>query len=144
MDPQFVPERMLSVVLDEKMGTAFFRKNALCRAMSPPQKKGGASPSQHLCVQLYFGQAFIIFAALAPPDGTFLRRSERHYSANGGGSIYLRSTIILPELTDDRPCFLWDITYHSCSRLPQIGSDSFLLLGRPSSLGEPRLEANER
>ena len=47
-------------------------------------------PPQHLCVQLYFGQVFIIFPALAPADGMFLRSSGRHYSANGGGSIYNR------------------------------------------------------
>ena len=61
----------------------FSKRLLLSCDVPPPKKRGGFA----LSAPLYFGQVFTIFVALAPPDGMFLRSSERHYSANGGGSI---------------------------------------------------------
>ena len=68
--------------LTKKRGLRFLKRMlSVVRCPHPP--KGGRLRPR---AQLYFGQVFIIFAALAPPEGMFLRSSEGHFSANGGGS----------------------------------------------------------
>ena len=76
----------------QKTRSDFLRQILSQRWECPPPQ---IAPPQHRCVQLYFRQVFIIFPALAPADGMSLRSSERHYSANGSGSLPMERNYLL-------------------------------------------------